>query len=41
MRFIPSQVPLNGPHSFIDSIVYAEQVGVNLQFDPNKGEITA
>ena len=32
-------VPFIKPCALIDSIVYSEQVGRNLQFDPNKGDI--
>ena len=38
IRFIPSQMPLNTPHSWIASIVYCEQDGRCLQLVASKGE---
>lgn len=38
IRFVPSQIPLNTPHSWIASIVYCEHDGEWRQCVPNMGE---
>ena len=38
MRFMPSHIPLKGPHSEIASIVYCEHEGVWRQCVPRSGD---